>query len=95
MMNFYSNFPINTKLKLPNLPIKSVSSPNLVIEQRGNNYLITKKTSRDKQSLDPFQLQLHIDVPKVSAPAMYLISGRKRILKDGWQCFIRGVVVKP
>lgn len=86
-------FPVNTKLNLPHLQLKSVTSSSLLVEKENGGFLIKAGPQTDIPSLH--RVQLDFDVPKVTQPTMYLLSGRKRILQSGWQCFIRGILVAP
>lgn len=85
-------FPVDAKTPLPQLRVTSVSSASLAVQQGGGQIAIS-----GDGSADPFvhQARIEFEVPQVTQATMFLLSGRKRIASDGWQCFIRGVMVKP
>ncbi len=91
--NTLIEMPIETRLDLPLLPIKSMSSDTLVIDNDGNQFTIKKGALATEPGVQ--QTRLEFDVPAVMQPTMFVISGRQRIANNGWQCFIRGVMVEP
>ncbi len=91
--NTLIEMPIETRLDLPLLPIKSMSSDTLVIDNDGNQFTIKKGALAAERAIH--QTRLEFDVPAVMQPTMFVISGRQRIANNGWQCFIRGVMVEP
>ncbi len=86
-------FPVDSGLNLPHLQIKSATSSSLVVKNEDQRFSI--KAGRRATMPTVHRAQLVIDVPPVTEPTMYLLSGRKRIASDGWQCFIRGILVEP
>ena len=85
--------PIETRLDLPHLQIKSMSSDTLAINRIDNQFTIKKGALAAEPAVH--QTRLELDLPTVMQPTMFVISGRQRIPDNGWQCFIRGVMVKP
>ena len=86
-------FPADTRLDLPHLTPRAASAPTLRIEHQGSSLLIKADPGTGQATVH--RVQLEIDLPTVTRPTMYLLSGRKRIDESGWQCFVRGILVEP
>ena len=86
-------FPVDTRLNLPQLKPRSAQSSSLSIELDGERLSI--KADPDATRTAPHRVQIDFDVPTVTQPTMYILSGRKRIFQTGWQCFVRGILVEP
>lgn len=86
-------FPVNTDLNLPHLQIQSVVTSGLSVEYANHVFTVAQKISASNEAVH--QIELEIDVPVVKQPAMFLLSGRKRIADKGWHCFLRGVMIAP
>jgi hypothetical protein len=85
--------PVASPIDLPQLRLTPVESPALSVIQKGDHYLIRPKGSLDQPS--PHTLELLLDTPAVSQPSMFLFSARQHLSTGGWQCFVRGLLVKP
>jgi hypothetical protein len=86
-------FPVDARLDLPQLKPRSATSSSLSIEQDSDRLSI--KADPDTAGATVHHVRIEFDLPTVTQPTMYLLSGRKRILQTGWQCFIRGILVEP
>ena len=81
--------PVDSGLNLPQLQIRSVTSSSLVVNREGERFLISARAPGLHRA------QIVLDVAHVNMPSMYLLSGRKSIADNGWQCFVRGILVSP
>ncbi len=86
-------FPVTTHLELPHLQLKSAVSSTLDIDVDKQQWSI--KVGRQTALSTVHRIELELDVPAVTQPTMYLLSGRQRIAGNGWQCFVRGILVTP
>lgn len=86
-------FSVGTRLDLPLLQIKSMSSETLVIDSADNKFILTEGMLAAAPAVQ--QVQVELEIPVVMQPTMFILSGRQRIADTGWQCFIRGVMVAP
>lgn len=85
--------PVETSLDLPQLHIKSIMSDTLSVDNDNHKFSINSNL----QVLSPIvqQAQIELDIPEVRKPTLFIVSGRQRTPNNGWQCLIRGVMVKP
>ncbi len=90
---FLIEFPVDSGLDLPSLLLKGAASSSLAVDDENQRVTIRAGERTDVSAVH--QVQLNIEVPEVTQPTMYVLSGRKRIGDSGWQCFVRGVLVAP
>lgn len=86
-------FSVDSGLNLPHVQVRSATSQTLEIIQE--NRRLSIKGAPGTEASHVHRVQLDLELPEVTQPTMMLLSGRKRILVDGWQCFVRGVLVAP
>ena len=86
-------FSVDSGLNLPHVQVRSATSQTLEIIQENQRLSIKGAPGMDASNIP--RVQLELELPEVTQPTMMLLSGRTRILVDGWQCFLWGVLVEP
>lgn len=92
-VNSYIELQTETEFPLPNLQLTSVESETYTVKKTENVYILESHLPNKQETVNSSQITF--ETPKVRKPTMFIISGRKRVAKTGWQCFIRGVMVNP
>lgn len=75
------------------IAIKNITSSTLPINKDGSRIVIDTKHPKKNQNYH--QVNIQLDTPLVSKPTMFFVSGRRQVDQEGWQCFIRGILIKP
>ena len=76
--------------QLPGLFLNKAISPNMSVNMGVTHIVIDRAKGAESHSVE-----LLFDAPQISEPTMYVISGRRQILNQGWQCFLRGILIEP
>lgn len=79
--------------QLPVLPLKKATSTASSVYVRDSNVVIDSGEASEGQKYHSINLQF--DTPQVSKPTMMVVSGRRQISDQGWQCFVHGVLLEP
>ena len=92
-INSYLELQMESNLPLPHLQLNSISSETYTIKKKEKVYVLKSHLHEQQKIVN--STQLTFETPKVTKLTMFIISGKKRFNKTGWQCFFRGVMVKP